>query len=129
MPRRFLKDAKAVHAKIYSTDSNADKVELVQTRRAVAKQGKRWRSLISDAVRNADFLDGELTEQIKGIMLVTAEWKEMKKMVTTAAEVLEQCRVRRVQAEQDHRDHFKFGSAGYLTYESTNHDVMSSTLC
>lgn len=116
--RRVLQDAEKVHAKVFSKDLKEDECELKQTRQAVAQQRRRRHSLVSAAVEVGDRLDCELAQQVQGIKSVTAEWKELKGLVAKASETLEGCRVRRVQAEQDHKEHVNFGGARYLSLQN-----------
>lgn len=109
---RILQHAHALRAKIFSPDEQADACELQQTHRAVAHEHRQWRALVSGAVESTGKLDAKLAQQIRAIMVITAEWKDMKALVSKAAETLEQCRLERVQAEQDHADHFQFGDMG-----------------
>eukprot|EP00892_Ulva_mutabilis_P008041 jgi/Ulvmu1/5609/UM023_0146.1 len=105
----FLQDTKALYTKIFSADTQVDEIKLQQTHRAIAQQRMKRHCVVSGALVAADKLDKELAQQIQTIKVVATEWNEMKLQVSNAAETLERYRVRRVQAEQDHTDHFRFG--------------------
>lgn len=101
-----------MQGRVFQRDYAHDSVELQGMVASVGKEQQRREGLLELKATTAERLNGELDDQLRQTTRLTAVLQRTKADGATASSNLEQCRVKRVRAQQEHTDRFRFGGHG-----------------
>jgi septal ring factor EnvC (AmiA/AmiB activator) len=99
-----------MQGRVFHQDMVDDAAELRDMVKCVQQEQARWDGLVELKAATAQQLNGEMDEQLRHIKQLTATQRRTRAALVEATATLEECRVKRVKAEQDHTDWLHFGN-------------------
>lgn len=104
---RHVEDTRNIQGRVFFKDLVHDAEEVQHKMASARQQQQKWHNLVELKGKSSQVLAGELDEQLREMTALTAKLVRAQHDVDTASRTLEDCRIDRVKAEQDHCDRFR----------------------
>lgn len=107
---RHVEDARTIQGRVFFKDLVQDAEEVQHKMASTQQQKQKWQKLVELKGKSSQLLASEMDEQLREMTALTSKLRRAQSEIDAASHALEECRVDRVKAEQDHCDRFRLSA-------------------
>ena len=112
---RHVEDARTIQGRVFFKDLVRDAEEVQHKMESTQQLKQKWQRLLELKDKSSQLLATEMDEQLREMTALTAKLRRAQSEIDAASRNLEECRIDRVKAEQDHCDRFRLSATEYVS--------------